>query len=136
MQLRHFTSTLAALDTEVMLIAFVGGERARNWLGQTGVPFPMAIDPTRSVYRRYGLHVGVWRVWNPQMLWYYTRKVLRGWRLRGIQGNPHQLGGDFIIDPQGIIRFAHASRTATDRPDVALLLGALRSMTDTIPAEA
>ncbi len=128
MQLRHFTSTLDALNTQVAVITFVTGAYTQQWIEQTRSPFPMLADPTREVYRAYQLLSGEWRVWNPQMLWFYTKKVLRGWRLHGIQGDPHQLGGDFIIDPQGVIRLAYYSKLATKRPSVESLLHTLSAI--------
>ncbi|MGB3700022.1 MAG: hypothetical protein WA997_02030, partial [Anaerolineales bacterium] len=48
-----------------------------------------------------------------------------GWRWRGIQGDSGQLGGDFIVDRQGIIRLAHLSQDPTDRPALSTILKTL-----------
>ena len=61
-----------------------------------------------------------------KMLLYYFRLILKGRKLRPIQGDPNQLGGDVIIDHQGIVRFAYPSEDPADRPSVEELLVSLR----------
>ena len=50
----------------------------------------------------------------------------RKWR--GIQGDSTQLGGDFLIDAQGVLRLAYRSQDPTDRPSIATLRDALRQL--------
>ncbi len=124
-QLRRFTDELAQLDAQVLLVSF-GEERwARAWLQETGAPFPLLLDPERAVYRAYGLETSFVRVWSPKVMWHYTRRVLAGQKLQSIQGDPHQLGGDFVVDGQGVIRLAYRSKDPVDRPPVEALLAAL-----------
>ena len=40
-------------------------------------------------------------------VWEYVKLIVRGRHFRGIQADPFQLGGDFVIDGSGIVRFAH-----------------------------
>jgi len=58
----------------------------------------------------------------------YVQLMRAGRRWRGIQGNSAQLGGDFLIDVQGIIRLAYRSHDPTDRPAVTDLLFLLAQM--------
>ena len=51
-----------------------------------------------------------------------------GRRWRGIQGDSAQLGGDFIVDADGIVRLAYRSRDPTDRPLVEQLLTVLNQL--------
>ena len=66
------------------------------------------------------------RSWNLRTIWRYVRLLTSGRRWRGIQGDSAQLGGDFVVDAEGIIRLAHRSHDPTDRPDVDDLLSDLR----------
>ena len=59
-------------------------------------------------------------------MFHYLKLILRGQKLLPVQGDPHQLGGDVVVDAAGIIRLAHRSRDPIDRPDVETLLAALR----------
>ena len=62
----------------------------------------------------------------PQNLWFYAKATLQGREKFGKRGDPHQLGGDFIVDSQGIVRLAHPSKEPTDRPSVNHLLKVLQ----------
>jgi len=48
--------------------------------------------------------------------------MLNGRKWRDIQGDSGQLGGDFIVNANGIIRLAYYSRDPSDRPPVSHLL--------------
>ena len=61
--------------------------------------------------------------------------MAQGWKWRGIQGDSSQMGGDFIIDRQGIIRMAHRSYEPTDRPEVKEILQALDAISPVESAE-
>jgi peroxiredoxin len=124
---RH-ADDFAALNTDVVIVSFADERRARAWLRETSVRFPLLLDPERRTYRAYGLERSVVRSWMPRVLWYYLRQLAAGRRLRPIQGDPHQLGGDFVIDAHGIIRFAHRERDPTDRPSGPRLLDIIRAL--------
>lgn len=47
---------------------------------------------------------------------------------RGIQQNSTQLGGEFIVGADGIVRLAHPSKEAADRPAVPELLAHPRKL--------
>ncbi|MFQ5576209.1 MAG: AhpC/TSA family protein, partial [Anaerolineae bacterium] len=98
------------------------------WLKETDVPFPLRLDPARAAYRAYGLERSLLRSWGGQTWLRYAQLLLAGRKWRGIQGDSGQLGGDFIVDNNGIIQFAHPSRTPTDRPAVGQLLAVLKQL--------
>lgn len=114
------------MDVQVLVISFGAEFWARAWLQETESPFPLLLDPERSVYRSYGLERSFVRVWSPKVMWHYTRRVLSGQKLQSIQGDPHQLGGDFVVDAAGVIRLAHRSKDPVDRPPVEALLAAIK----------
>jgi alkyl hydroperoxide reductase subunit AhpC len=126
--LRRHADEFARLNTEVLIISFGVEQWARAWLRETEVPFPLLLDQDRRVYRAYGLERSVLRAWAPRVLWYYIRQLTAGRRLHPIEGDPHQLGGDFIIDRHGIVRLVHRERDPVDRPPVARLLDVLRGL--------
>lgn len=102
---------------------------ARAWLQETGAPFPLWLDPERRAYRAFGLERSLLRAWSPRGLLAYARLLASGRRWRGIQGDSLQLGGDFIVDRRGILRFAHRSADPADRPDPE---GLLRLLDDVV----
>lgn len=125
-QLRHFEDELNQLTAQVLVITFGAEHWARAWAAEMGAGFPLLLDPQRATYRAYGLGSSFVRVWSPKVMWHYLKLALAGQKLRPIQGDPHQLGGDFVVDGAGIIRLTHRSQDPTDRLPAATLLQALR----------
>jgi len=129
----QYQDELKRLNAKVLIVSFGSVALARRWIAETCSPFIMLLDRERAVYRAYGLRSSWVRSWNFRTLWFYVRMVLSGRRLRGVQGDPNQLGGDFIVDTQGILRLSYPSREATDRPRVADLLNVLRQLRSQSP---
>jgi peroxiredoxin len=116
------------LQANVITVAFESSFWAHVWLQETHSPFPFLIDPERQAYHAYGLQASALRAWSPRTLWYYLKAAWQGRERLGKRGDPHQLGGDFIIDPQGIVRLAQPSRDPLDRPSLDQLLTTLNAL--------
>ena len=116
-----------AAETNVVTVSFDTPYWAGVWLQETGSPFPLLMDPERTAYHAYGLTSSRLSSWSPANLWYYGKAALQGRETYGRRGDPHQLGGDFIIDRSGIIRLAHPSRDPTDRPSMDEILAVLQA---------
>jgi len=110
------------LNVEVLIISFGTLTSVQAWLEETCSPFHLLLDPERKVYNAYGLERSFWRSWNLRTIWRYVQLLTSGRRWRGIQGDSAQLGGDFIIGADGIVRLAYRSQDPTDRPPVEQLL--------------
>ncbi len=116
-----------ALGARVFVVSFVQNPAwVRRWQAETCPRIPILLDPERRAYRAFGLERSVLRAWSPRTLWTYALYLLRGRRLKGILGDPHQLGGDFVLGAEGRMVFAHRSHDPTDRPPVEALLDAVR----------
>lgn len=117
------------LGALVLVVTFDDLEAAGYYRSALELPYPVASDPTREAYRDYGLARGsTFQVWHPRTLWHYAKLVLgKGMKLQHPTGDADlsQLGGDFVIDGAGLIRFAHRSLRPDDRPAVDDLLEAL-----------
>lgn len=128
-QLCHQKDELKRLNTTVLVFSFSANtEAARSWLKETCPSFTMLLDPERKVYRAYGLKRSWLRTWNLLAAWDYIKLLFVGQRIRGIEADPHQLGGDFIVDTRGVLRMAYRSRVATDFPPVSDLLALLKNL--------
>ena len=123
----HYAKIQAA-HADVVTVSFGTSYWAQVWLQETKAPFPFLIDAERAAYHAYGLESSVLSSWSPANLWYYTKAVLQKRETFGKRGDPHQLGGDFIIDAHGIVRLAHPSREPTDRPTVDKILTVLQKI--------
>jgi hypothetical protein len=98
----------------------------RTMLQGLEVPFPVLLDHDRSSYAAWGLGRATWwRVYlDPQVWRQYARLLRQGEKWRGSGGDTLQLGGDFVVSPQGRIVYSRPQR-ADDRPPVGLLVKAL-----------
>lgn len=115
---------------EILLVSFEPLERVRWYLAEAPFDFAVVADPERRWYAAFGLERAAWwRAWlSPKTLAFYARSALRG----RIPGKPRadtlQLGGDFVIDAAGVVRFARRSREPADRPAIDVLLEVVRSL--------
>lgn len=124
--MRHHLQEFEALNTRIVVISFNQPGQARIWLDETNAPFTLLLDPDRKAYRAYGLEYSLLRSWGLNVWQRYAQLLFSGRKWRGIQGDSGQLGGDIIVDSNGRIRFAYRSHDPTDRPDIHVLLTALR----------
>ena len=128
-QLCQHQDEFKRLNTEVLIVAFGALPLAQAWLEETCAPFRLLLDPERTVYQVYGLERSLLRSWNLKTVRRYVQLMRAGRQWRGIQGDSTQLGGDFIVDTDGILRLAYRSSEATDRPPVEGLFAVLRQLT-------
>ena len=100
--------------------------------------FPILADPERKAYQAFGLERLSWhRVFSLATLKLYL-KLFRKGLVRQDYGESdiYQAGGDFLIDRNGTILFAHRSDEPADRPSVSTLLKAIdRSLGAPSPGE-
>jgi len=117
-QLLPFKTELEACNTRVTIISFGTPSLAQMWIEETQSSFHFLIDRDKKAYQAYGLESSLIRSWRPKIWFAYTKLLAQGWKWRGIQGDSAQLGGDFIVDQQGIIRMAYRSHDPSDRPKI------------------
>ena len=123
-----FYAEIEALNTTVVAVSFGTPYWAKAWLQETQAPVSVWLDPEKASYQVYGLERSVWRSWGIKNLWFYARALARGEKLQEKRGDTDQLGGNFIVDSQGIVRFAYPSRDPTDRPELEEMMAVLRNM--------
>jgi len=124
---------LADIPASVLLIAYDEPSLlGAKMLHDIALPFPLALDSARTAYAQWGLGrtnlLGA--MLSPSLNWRYLRLLLAGERFLGFAPDMFQLGGDFVVDGAGHIRFAHRMRNNGDRASVSELITALRSCTD------
>jgi len=115
-------------NVQVLVISFAAADLLDELRRHLELPFPIASDPDRRAYTSYELgRASRWRVWHPAVVWRYAALLLRGrkpLRVR-LDEDRGQLGGDFIIDGAGMLRFAYLSTRADDRPTARQLVAEL-----------
>jgi hypothetical protein len=115
---------LERVGARVVFVSFDRPERLRSsLLAGVDLVFPLLVDESRTAYRAWGLRrssvAGVWL--DPRVWWQYISLVARGARLRRLGEDTLQLGGDFVIGPDGIVTWARP-QLRDDRPPSAVLV--------------
>jgi peroxiredoxin len=114
------------MNAEVIALAAVDRKPLAGFARELKLPFPVLSDVTAEVYRAFGLGKGM--VIRTRTLLAAARLVWRAKRLYRPIGDIMQIGGDFIVDGAGIVRFAHSSEDPTERPDVIELMRLIASL--------
>lgn len=106
------------------VVTFDADFMAKAYVEQTQLPWPLLIDSDHSVYEAYGLlRASWWSIYGPASILEYLKLiVLKGRRVEKPGSDYRQLGGDVLIDPEGIVRFHYVSETPHDRPNIAEML--------------
>jgi alkyl hydroperoxide reductase subunit AhpC len=128
--LQQHHDTFDALDVRILVVTFESAPQARAYADEMRLPFPVLIDETRTMYGAYGMHRGgLMAIWGPRTWWAYAKELARGQRpiVRKDYGDMHQLGGDVLIDPDGIVRLVYVGSGPADRPTIEALLAARRA---------
>jgi len=93
---------------------------------------PVLIDPQLRAYRAAGLRRGRVELLSPRLPGNAIRALRAGSRQTGVQGDPWQLGGVFVIRPGGGLSYRYVSREAGDHPEVDAVLAALDDSSEPI----
>ncbi len=118
-------------NTTIALITFTDPSRLDDYTSRHELGFPVLVDPDRAGYRAFGLGRGpVSRVWG----WKAARRYYELYRSDGLTGlrrpteDTLQLGGDFVIGPDGTLVYGFWGEGPDDRPSVDELIEAVREI--------
>jgi AhpC/TSA antioxidant enzyme len=115
------------------VVLTVGFEKLDRMVRGLDWPWPILLDRDHSAYERFGLgRAPVTELLKPTgWMRGYLREVragnVRGAMLSRPGRDMLQLGGDFVIDADGIVALAHASSEIDDRAPVGALVRALEN---------
>jgi dehydrogenase/reductase SDR family member 12 len=124
-QLRDQLETIRKRGAELVVVGNGSAAFAAAFAEDFDLDAPLLIDPELRAYRAAGLRRGRVEVLSPRLPRNALRALLRGYRQTGVQGDPWQLGGVFVIRPDGSLAYRHTSREAGDHPPVEDVLAAL-----------
>ena len=126
--MRDTVGEIRKLGAELVVIGNGKPTQAADFRTQEKLDFPLLVDPEMSAYRAAGLRRGVLSALGPGTVRHALRAYSRGFRQSGVQGDPWQLGGAFVLTPGGEVLFRHVNRDAGDHPDPSAILAALRKI--------
>jgi peroxiredoxin len=136
-RLHRLRDDFEAAGVRLVMVGHGTPEMAAAFRRAQGVDLPVLVDPERHIYEVIGAKVAT----LPELIG--PRQVLAGLRAsiksRTRQGNiavhqgriighAAQLGGVLVIAPDGSIRYAHLSETASDYPSAREVLAAARAI--------
>jgi NAD(P)-dependent dehydrogenase (short-subunit alcohol dehydrogenase family) len=123
--LRDRIEDIRARGAELVIV----GNGARNFAAAFREDFaldcPILVDPELRAYRAAGLRRGRVELLSPRLPLNALRAIRSGSRQTGVEGDPWQLGGVFVIRPGGVETYRYVSREAGDHPPVEEILAAL-----------
>ena len=83
------------------------------------------VDPDMIAYRAAGLERGVAKALSLKMFGHAVRAMRAGHQQKGVQGDPWQMGGTFVIAPGDRVLYVHVSGEAGDHPALDEVLSVL-----------
>jgi peroxiredoxin len=118
-------------NVAIVVVSFAEPEKLVHYQEHHRWPFTMLADPKRIAYRAFALKRLSWfRVFSPATLKLYWILRRKGMKQDAYAGDDiYQAGGDFLLDREGQILFAHRSQDPADRPAVTRLLEEIERFT-------
>jgi peroxiredoxin len=129
--LRESERSFLEAGASIVLIGHGDRRAAEEFRKVKLVPFTFLLDPDRAAYRAYGLaRGGLMQVFGPSTaLPFLTANLRPQTRQRGLKGGDlMQMPGTFVVDRDGVVRFAHRNRHVADSPRNQDILEALERM--------
>jgi len=124
--LRQHQQQLDERNVKVCVVTFDTGALALAYVRDTRLPWPLLVDHDKFLYQAYGMeHGDWWNLYGPPALGVYMKLLGRGRRLKRPGSDVSQLGGDVLIDPEGLVRLHHVGAGPADRPEISTLLDAI-----------
>jgi NAD(P)-dependent dehydrogenase (short-subunit alcohol dehydrogenase family)/peroxiredoxin len=123
--LRDKLDEIRARGAELVIVGNGSASFAKAFREDYALAGPLLVDPELRAYRAAGLRRGRVEILSPRLLPHALRALRSGARQGAVQGDAWQLGGVFVIRPDGRLLFRHVSREAGDHPAVDDVLEAL-----------
>ena len=125
--MRAFKDQFDRRGVAIVIVSFAEPGKLTPYMENHNWPFTILADPKRKAYAAFALkRLSWWRVFSPAMFKLYFKLVGKGLQRRDYgKEDVYQSGGDFVLDREGNILFAHRSEDPGDRPQVGNLLMAI-----------
>ena len=115
---------------ELVVITMGNVEETGRFRRSFEAPFTFLADAEQSAYRAYGLARGTLRQIAGPSVWLPALKALaRGGAGKAV-GDIRQMPGSFLIDREGIVRYAHYPAHQADRPQLDEIVRILKELAD------
>jgi dehydrogenase/reductase SDR family protein 12 len=132
-QLRDEIGEIRSRGAELVIVGNGAPNFAAAFRQDFSLDSPLLVDPERRAYRAAGLRRGHIELLSPKVPLNALRALRAGSRQTGVQGDPWQLGGVFVIQPGGELTYRYVSLEAGDHPPVEEILAALEAGAEPVP---
>lgn len=117
-----------AAGAGVALVTLGTPQQAGEFFPAPDLEMTVLADPQQAAYRAFGLErATLWQLAGPKVWLPSIKAIVRGHVGKPV-GDVRRLPGTFVIDPQGVVRYAHRPADQADRPDHEHVLSVLRSL--------
>lgn len=123
--MRDIIPAIQKLGAHLVVIGNGLPAQARDMKEDLDFPAAIWIDSEMTAYRAGGLRRGPTKTLSWRTLGHLVRAWRGGYRQAGVQGDPWQLGGAFVMAPGDQVHYAHVNREAGDHAPATDLLAAL-----------
>ena len=125
--MRAFKAEFDRRGVAIVIVSFAKPAKLASYLEYHHWPFTILADPERAAYAAFALkRMSWWRVFSPATLKLYLKLLGKGLQRQDYgKEDIYQSGGDFVLDRDGNILFAHRSEDPADRPSLGSLLMAI-----------
>jgi hypothetical protein len=124
-QARRAIPDIHAKSAELVVVGNGNRHSAQKFVEETGLTTPLFVDTTRASYRALGMQRSLGRFIRPSAFRNVWRAYRGGYRQKGIQGDPWQLGGVLVVLTDGRVVYHHLSQVPGDHPPMTDVLAAL-----------
>jgi hypothetical protein len=109
------------------LIAIGNGHAhwAQAFIDETGIDFPVYVDPSRQSYDAFGMKRGALEGMGLRTLRHGRRARRAGFRQTATRGDPVQNGGVVVFDENGEVIYTHVEAETGDLADLDEVIAAL-----------
>lgn len=121
--MRQHYPEIQARNAVVIAVSFEPRDRLFQLARQVRTTFHLLSDPERDIYRAYRLtRSHLLQLLSPGTVLAYVKLLARGRMYHFRRSDLRQMGGDFVIDAEGVVRYQHRSAAPHDRPSVQELM--------------
>ncbi len=114
--MRSIVPQIRAAGCQLIVLGNGTPQQARGFVESTGLETPVFTDPSREAYRIVGARRSLSGVLHPAVFLRTFQAWRHGFRQSDSGGDAMQLGGVFLILPDGSVPYASRSRYAGDLP--------------------
>jgi len=123
--LRDRIPDIRRAGAELVIVGNGGPSFAAAFREDFALDGPLLVDPELRAYRAAGLRRGRVEILSPRLAFSAARALGKGYRQTGVEGDAWQLGGAFVIRPDGATTFQHVAEHAGDHASEEAILAAL-----------